>query len=144
MSFASSSACFRTAGTVTCSAAGRVEVELEAPAGCRGCEGFCAWRRLPATRRATFCSQPAFAEGDRVVVSLRGSALLTCALIAYGVPLVTLLGGALAGWTITATDVGGIGGAVAALAAVPWFAGGVRRRAEQHLLQQLTLTPGPR
>jgi positive regulator of sigma E activity len=145
MSSAPSSACLGTAGRVVRAAAGgRVEVELEAPQGCRGCEGICAWRRLPPTRRATFATPLALEVGDRVMVSLPASMLLMGAAIAYGVPLVLLLGGALAGWAVTATDLGGIGGAAAALVAVPLLTLRIRRRVEQRMLGRLTLTPAIR
>lgn len=145
MSFCSSSACFQAAGTVARTVAdGRVELELEAPRGCRGCDGLCAWRRLPATRRATFATSLPLAAGDRVVLSLPGSALVAGALLAYGMPFFTLLAGALAGWAATASDAGAIGGAVSALAAAPWLSRALRRRAEQRMARQLTLTPGVR
>jgi len=145
MNFASSSACFRAAGRVVRTAAnGRVELALEAPRGCRGCEGLCAWRRLPHTRCTTFATPLELAEGDRVVLSVPESALVLCALAVYGVPFAMLLAGALAGWAATATDVGGIGGAGAGLVAVPWLSRAVRRLAEQRLVRQLTLTPDAR
>lgn len=119
-------------------------MELDAPPRCRGCEGVCAWRRLPATRRTTLETTLALEVGDAVVVSLPERTLLTGVLLAYGLPLVALLAGALAGWAATASDLGAVCGAAAALLAVLLLTPGLRRRVEQRTLRQLTLAPGPR
>ena len=75
---------------------GEVEVELQPGTPCAGCKGLCLWtlnrRRTRLTlRRDTGTLKP----GDALSLSVPGRALLQAALLAYGLPLLAMLAGAL-------------------------------------------------
>jgi positive regulator of sigma E activity len=131
------------AGVVTRVAAdGSVEVELAAPAGCRGCEGVCMWRRLPSTQRAVFATPLRLAAGDLVVVALPERYVLLASLLVHGLPLAALLAGALAGFAATGADAGALVGGAAGIALGLLATPRLRRRLEGGTLRQLTVRRG--
>ena len=133
------------AGRVTRVAAdGCIEVEFAAPPRCRGCEGLCAWRRLPATQRVTFVTALEVTVGQPVVARLPERLLLLGVLLIHGLPLAALLGGAIVGVGMTGSDLGAALGAIAAVVALLLATPRLRRRMEQRVLQQLALRPGAR
>ncbi len=124
---------------------GTVDVELSGAAGCRGCEGACTWRRLPAvTTIAVGCVDPAIsgtlAAGDAVSISLPADRVLAGAVLLYGAPMTGLLAGAVIGgwlgaWSDLAVLVGAASGAAVAIAALR----PARRRVEASTVGQLRL-----
>ncbi|WP_295389306.1 SoxR reducing system RseC family protein [uncultured Thiodictyon sp.] len=116
-------------------------LEPEATTSCGGCaaSGACGAKGIGtianrvAARRFPLRDHPELRVGDRVVVGVRGDALVKAALTAYAMPLVTLfLGGGLAQWawgtdaTTIAASVGGLlfGLVLARLGAGRLFASG--------------------
>jgi positive regulator of sigma E activity len=120
-------------------AGGRIEVELAAPLRCRGCEGLCTWRALPPVHRAVLVTSLPFAVGDRVSVSLPERYVVAGAAVAHGLPLASLLVGALAGFAVTGTDVGSVIGAAVALAIAFAATPILRRRTERMLVRALVV-----
>ena len=117
-----------------------IEVELSAPR-CDGCEGLCAWRRLPRAERVTFANRLTLDVGERVVVALPNRYLLLASLLVHGLPLAGLLGGALCGFAALGSDlgaaVGAAGGAMTAVLAAP----ALRSRLERGTLRRMQLRP---
>jgi positive regulator of sigma E activity len=99
----------------------------------------CLWRRQPAASRATFTTSLSLRVGDAVAVTLPERYVLLGALLVYGVPLGALLGGAVLGVAATRTDLGGLAGAVIAVAAAVLVSPALRRRLEQQTLRQLAV-----
>jgi sigma-E factor negative regulatory protein RseC len=116
-------------------------LEPEQTTSCGGCaaSGACGAKGLGtvanriAARRFPLLDHPGLRVGERVVVGVRGDALIKAALTAYAIPLVTLfLGGGLAQWawgqdaTTIAGSVGGLlfGLVLARLGAGRLFASG--------------------
>jgi sigma-E factor negative regulatory protein RseC len=128
-------------GIVTAVATGRVEVELEPPPRCGGCDGACRWYGAGGSRRLTVATQRAFAIGTPVTLGVADRELLRGAAIVYGVPLAGLLGGALLGFAAWGSDLGTAAGAGAALAATLVAAWGLRARLERHARRALTVLP---
>ena len=128
-------------GIVTAVASGRIEVELEAPPRCRGCDGVCRWYGEGGSRRLIIATQCSFAIGTPVTLSVANRELLRGAAIVYGFPLGGLLGGALLGFAIWGSDLGTAAGAGMALAAALVVAWGLRARLERHARQALTVLP---
>jgi positive regulator of sigma E activity len=127
-------------GTVTRAPVdGQVEIELTAAAGCPGCEGVCTWRRLHSAGRMTFATTLALSVGDPVVVSLPERYVLVGALLAYGLPLVALLLGALAGVAVTGGDAGAALGAALAVVGALAAAAAWRRRVETSMLRRVAV-----
>lgn len=126
------------------SLAGRVEVEFCPPARCRGCEGACLWRRMPAAQRLTFDTSLALAVGTQVVVALPDRYLLLGSLLVHGLPLAALLAGALGGAAITGTDVGAAVGAVTGIAAALLLVPRLRARLERNTLRRVEIHAAPR
>jgi len=136
----SSQRCTTASGTVTRVASdGSVEVEFAAPA-CRGCEGACLWRRLPGAQRMTFAhTRCELAIGEPVVLALPDRYLLLGVLLAYGIPLAALLGGAIAGTVATGSDVGALTGALAGVAVALFAARRLRANLERRTLRRVEL-----
>lgn len=128
-------------GIVTAVAAGRIEVEMEPPPRCSGCNGACRWYGEGSPRRLTVATQRAFAIGTPVTLSVADRELLRGAAIVYGLPLAGLLGGALLGFAVWGSDLGTAAGAGAALAAALGAAWGLRARLERHARYALTVLP---
>jgi positive regulator of sigma E activity len=130
-----------TASGVVCRAVsdGRVEVEFVAPRGCRGCEGVCLWRRLPAINRAELNTHLPLRAGDSVAVRLPHQYVLLGALFVHGLPLAAILCGALAGVAATGSDFGCFVGAVLGVALAALAAPRLRRRVERATLRALKL-----
>ena len=108
------------------------EVEGEHPGACGGCagEGTCATsliaRYFGRSRPALQVENPIGARpGDRVIIGLAESTLLTASFLAYLVPLLSMIGAAIAGAQIAdflapayargLSTLAGLGGLVAAL-----------------------------
>jgi positive regulator of sigma E activity len=118
---------------------GRVEVEFGPPARCRGCEGACLWRRLPAPQRLSFDTPLALAVGEPVVVALPDRYLLLGALLVHGLPLAALLAGALAGVAIGGSDLSAAAGALAGVVAALLVAPRLRAGLERNTLRRVEL-----
>lgn len=124
---------------------GTVEVELSAAAGCRGCEGACTWRRMPAvTTIAIGQVDPALfrtlAVGDAVSISLPADRVLAGAALLYGGPMAGLLAGAVVGgWLGAWSDLAVLAGAAAGATAVIVALRPARCRAEASTVGQLRL-----
>ncbi len=124
---------------------GTVDVELSAGAGCRGCEGACTWRRMPAVttiavRHVDPALSGALAAGDAVNITLPADRVLAGAALLYGGPMAGLLAGAIVGgwlgaWSDLAVLVGAVTGAAAVIAALR----PARCRAEVSTVGQLRL-----
>ena len=73
----------------------KLELELQRARPCAGCQGLCLWSM---NRRPTRVSVPAGGAqarpGDELRLSVPARAVLQAALLAYGIPLLTLLAGA--------------------------------------------------
>lgn len=134
-----------TASGIVCRAAGdgRVEIELAAPAACRGCEGLCSWRRFGAgaARAELPCTAAGLRAGDAVEVTLPEAKVLAGAAALYGLPLAAILGGAAAGNALTASDAGSLAGALAAVVLSAAAAPRLRRRLERWVLRGLRIEP---
>ena len=118
-------------GVVTAAAAGSIDVELEAPPRCPGCNGACRWYAAGGLPTITVATRDTFAVGTAVIVSVADRELLRSAAIIYGVPLVGVLGGALLGFALSGSDLGAAAGAACALAAAVVAARGLRSRLER-------------
>ncbi len=141
MAPAESSGNCKASGIVTAVVGGRIEIELEPPQRCRGCDGACRWYGEGASRRLTVATQRAFAIGTPVILSVADRELLRGAAIVYGLPLAGLLGGALLGFAVWGSDLGTAAGAGAALAAALAVAWRLRARLERHARHALTVLP---
>jgi len=128
-------------GVVTVVAAGRIEIELEPPPRCRGCNGACRWYGQRAARRLTVATRHVFAVGARVRVGVSDRELLRGAAIVYGLPLAALLGGTLLGFALWGSDLGTAAGAAAALAVMLLAAWGLRARLERRAGGAITVVP---
>jgi positive regulator of sigma E activity len=118
---------------------GAVEVEFDARARCRGCDGACVWLRLPVAQRMSFdCSEP-LAVGENVIVTLPDRYLLLASLVAHGLPLAALLAGAMAGFASTGGDAGAVLGALAGIAVALIAAPKLRTKLERSLLRRVEL-----
>ena len=106
---------------------------------CEGCEGLCVWRRLPRAERLTFASRLPVAVGERVVVALPDRYLLLGSLLVHGLPLASLLGGALAGVATLGSDLGAAVGALAGVAGAILAAPVLRSRLERGTLRRVQL-----
>ena len=73
-----------------------LELELLPARPCEGCQGLCLWamNRRP-TRLVLPRGANRVAPGDELLLSVPARAILHAALLAYGVPLLAMLGGAL-------------------------------------------------
>jgi positive regulator of sigma E activity len=126
------------------SADGRVEVEFGPPPRCRGCEGACLWRRMPALQRLTFATPVTLSVGEPVVVAIPDRYLLLGAIVVHGLPLAAMLAGALVGVAIGGSDIGAAAGAVAGIAVALLAAPRLRTRLERDTLRRVELRPGAR
>lgn len=135
----SSTDCMTTTGVVISAGGGRVEVEFAAPVGCRSCNGTCMWRRVSSARRATFSTDLPLRRGDAVSLSLPDRFLLAAAALLYGLPLAALLAGAVLGFALMGSDLGGLLGAVVGVAAAATAVPGLRRRLEGDTLGHLSI-----
>jgi positive regulator of sigma E activity len=122
---------------------GFVDVELEPPARCEGCNGACLWYRVPRHEHLTLAADVALPVGAVVTVTLPDRYLLLGASLVYGVPLVALLAGGALGSVLSGSDLGAAGGAGAALALAILAAPLLRRRLEQNTVRKLTVRPAP-
>lgn len=120
---------------------GAVEVEIAAARPCRGCEGACLWRRLPQAARATLPADGTFAAGDEVLVCLPERHVLAGAAVLHGLPWAALVGGALAGYAVSGTDLGSLIGALGGVAVSLSAAARLRGRLERWLLGQVLIAP---
>jgi positive regulator of sigma E activity len=120
---------------------GRVEIEFARPHGCRGCEGACLWRKLPASARATLLAARPFTVGDRVTVSLPHREFVLSGLLLHGLPWAALLAGALVGFAVTGSDLGSLLGAAAGVASSIAASPVLRRRIERTTLAAVTVAP---
>jgi sigma-E factor negative regulatory protein RseC len=118
-----------------------VDVELEPPPRCEGCNGACLWYRVPRSERLTLAADTAFAVGAPVIVTLPDRLLLLGVLLVYGVPLVALLAGGVLGGALLQSDIGAVVGAVAALATAVLVAPVLRRRIEAATIRKLAVRP---
>jgi positive regulator of sigma E activity len=118
-----------------------MELTLEPPPRCQGCDGACRWYGADASRRLTVTTQSTLAIGTRVSVSVAGRELLRGAAIVYGVPLAGLLGGAWVGFAVWGSDLGTAAGAGTALTAALVVARGLRARLERRTRYALTVVP---
>jgi positive regulator of sigma E activity len=118
---------------------GRVELEFVDLPACRGCEGACMWRRLPATTRMRFATDLPLHVGDPVLVSLPERYLLIGAIVLHGLPMAALLLGALAGFMVTGSDLGSVGGAVGGVALAVIATPRLRRHVERAMMQHFIL-----
>lgn len=126
-------------GVVARASAGRVEIELAAQSACRGCEGWCSWRRLSAAQRIELAADGPFAVGDQVVIALPPRYVLLGTLLVHGLPLTALLGGALAGLAFGASDMAALLGAGLGLALAIGAARPIKRRLEALTLRALAV-----
>lgn len=120
---------------------GFVEVELEPPPRCEGCNGACLWYRVPRHERLTLVADAAFRVGTPVTVTLPDRYLLLGASLVYGVPLVALLVGGALGSLSLGSDLGAAAGAGLALALAVLIAPILRRRLEQNTVRKLAVRP---
>ena len=120
---------------------GFVDVDLEPPPRCEGCNGACLWYRVPRSERLTLAADVAFPVGAAVTVTLPDRYLLLGASLVYGVPLVALLVGGALGAAVLGSDLGAAGGAIAALALAVLVAPVLRRRLEQNTVRKLAVRP---
>lgn len=127
----------------TAFADGSFELELEARAGCGGCQGVCMWRLLPSAQSTRFAAGPRVAPGQRVLVGLPQRYVLLTSLLMYGVPLAGLLGGAALGFASTGTDLGVLLGALAMFALSLASTLRLRRRLEAATVRHLVVRPNP-
>jgi positive regulator of sigma E activity len=118
---------------------GSVEVEFEARPRCQGCDGACVWLRLPAAQRMTFNGGQDLSVGERVVVALPDRYLFIAALLAHGLPLASLLAGAVLGFATIGGDAGAVLGALAGLVAALLAARALRASFERRLLRRVEL-----
>ncbi len=123
---------------------GSVELEIASSPPCRGCEGACLWRRLPQSVRARLDAAGPFGVGDTVLVCLPHRHVLAGAALLHGLPWAALLGGALAGYAASGSDLGSLVGALAAIAVAWALAGRLRGRLERWLLDRLLIVPAGR
>lgn len=135
----SSTDCMTATGVVVAAERGHVEIEFAAPVGCRGCNGTCLWRRLPAATRATFATALPLKCGDSVSLSLPDRFLLAAAALVYGLPLAGVLVGAALGVAVGGSDLSGLAGAAAGVAAAGLAVPRLRRRLEADTLNHLSL-----
>jgi positive regulator of sigma E activity len=120
---------------------GFIDVELEPPPRCEGCNGACLWYRVPRQERLTLVADAAFPVGAAVTVTLPDRYLLLGASLVYGVPLLALLVGGALGSVLLGSDLGAAGGAGAALALAVLVAPVLRRRLEQNTVRKLAVRP---
>jgi positive regulator of sigma E activity len=128
-------------GIVRASEPGLVDVELEPPPRCEGCNGACLWYRVPHPERLTLAADTAFEVGAPVTVTLPDRLLLLGVLLVYGVPLAALLAGGVAGSVLLESDLGAVVGAGAALAIAVLVAPVLRRRIEAATIRKLAVRP---
>jgi positive regulator of sigma E activity len=120
---------------------GTVHVELTQSQACRGCEAVCLWRRLPADAAIRQPVGSGLGPGMQVTISLPAGQILSSALLLHGLPLAGLLGGAVAGFASTGSDLGCLlGGVVGTLLALVAGAG-PKRRVEQAALERVAIRP---
>jgi sigma-E factor negative regulatory protein RseC len=124
-------------GTVTRVGAEGIEVELAAPR-CEGCSGLCAWR-MPRAERLTFATRQPLTVGDSVVVAVPDRYLLFASALVYGLPLIGLLGGALAGLAAQGSDLAAAVGAAAGIASAVLAAPALRSRVARGTLSRMQL-----
>jgi len=118
-------------------------LELEAPSACTTCAsgGGCGSIARLGMRRAPWCvfvDVPAGTQrGDRLVIGLPQACVVQAAAIAYGLPLLAIVGGSLLATALGAGDVGTILGAGIGLGLGLLWA----RRHSRTLAQAGRLTP---
>jgi positive regulator of sigma E activity len=128
-------------GVVTAFTAGRVQVDLEPPPRCAGCNGACLWYASSESRSLSLPTRDPFAVGTPGTVRVGDRELLRSAAIVYGVPLAGVLGGALLGFALSATDLGTAAGGAAALAVALAVARGLRSRLERAARNAFSVVP---
>lgn len=116
---------------------GFVDLEVDGSARCAGCAGVCLWRRLESTRLARVPIDGPIAPGDTVLLSLPGRAVVFGSLTLHGLPLASLLAGALTGSLLLGSDWGALAGAVLAVSAVFALTPLLRRRLELSTMASL-------
>ena len=84
---------------------------------------------------------PALPPGTAVSVAVSERVMLLSALAAWGIPLLSILAGALAGAALTGSDLGTLGGVVLALVVVMAGFPRFRGRLERSLLASLVIRP---
>jgi len=120
---------------------GFIDVELEPPPRCEGCNGACLWYRVPRHERLTLAADAAFPVGAAVTVTLPDRYLLLGASLVYGLPLAALLAGGVVGSVLLDSDLGAAAGAGVALALAVLVAPTLRRRLEQSTVRKLAVRP---
>lgn len=115
-------------GTVTAATGNTLTVRVDRPARCSSCEtadgcGVGPLLRLFVTKNSQYIDikekdSRNFAPGDRVGITLPGRQLAAAALMAYGLPLLGLFGGAAIAVAVAPAggDVGALAGAAAGTA----------------------------
>lgn len=126
-------------GIVTAIEPGHLEIELDAPPRCHGCDGACAWYRITRRRRAVLATPLELRVGAAVTVGLPSRQWVMAALIVYGLPLGAIVGGASLGWALGGTDLCTAGGAAAALVGAAMLAGRLRARWQRVALRSLVV-----
>ncbi len=93
-----------------------LDLELEPASPCSGCQGLCRWS---LNRRPTQLTVPSgrasVRPGDQLRLSVPARAVLQAAVLAYGIPLLTLLGGAVL-FGFGKSDLHALAGAILGLA----------------------------
>lgn len=130
-----------------------VWVEAVEPSGCSTCGGQgCGSRRLAEIfQRGERCfpvdSDLALRAGDRVVVGIADGSVLRSAARLYGVPLMTMLAGALLGKLLWPGDLAAVAGLFAGGVLGAWAAGGgrvARPRVLRHESETMAIKKGGR
>jgi positive regulator of sigma E activity len=121
--------------------AGRLQLEIDQTKLCRGCSGACMWRRSSELRWGPFPAERDIDVGSLVTVTLPGRHLLLGAALLYGLPLVCLLVGALAGGFVLESEAAGVIGALVGLVISLSVAGRLRSSIERAVMQGLMIRP---
>jgi positive regulator of sigma E activity len=130
-------------GIVRESSRDRLTVELARPRPCEGCSGACLWYRMPPQERLELAANGAIPVGASVAVTLPDRYLVAGAALLYGLPLVSVLAGAVAAVLAFGSDLAAAVGAAVALPAAFLAAAPLRRRLERATLRQLAVRHVP-
>jgi positive regulator of sigma E activity len=120
---------------------GTVDLEFAPRKGCEGCAGTCLWKRLSAMRLQQLAVDRELAPGTLVSVAIPDRPVLHGALATYGIPLCSILLGAVAGAAVTGSDLGTLAGSLLALGLVIAGFARFRPRLERALLSNLIVRP---